>query len=63
MDLSGIPKVELLGPFLLLDAYVLFEYMYRGRIHKRNWDKSVESFPPCYTPPPPPEQKWFETGL
>jgi hypothetical protein len=47
----------------------------RGLILGRNWDKSLKSFPPCYSqsslltgillplPPPPPEQKWFETGL
>ncbi len=46
----------------------------RGRILGRNWDKSRQSFPPCYSqspllrilllpPPPPPEQKWLETGL
>ncbi len=45
----------------------------RGRILRRNWDKSLRNFPPWYslstllmdfTPPPPTlEQKWFETGL
>ncbi len=38
----------------------------RGRIHRRNWDKSLKRFPPCYsqspllidfTPPPPPPDK------
>ncbi len=40
------------------------------RILGRNWDKSLTSFPPCYsqspdfTPPPSSlEQNWFETGL
>jgi hypothetical protein len=45
----------------------------RGRIHGRIGDKSLKSFPPCYsqspllmdfTPPtPPPEPKWFDTFL
>ncbi len=26
-------------------------------------DKSLQSFPPCYSPSPPLEQKWVETGL
>jgi len=37
----------------------------------RNWDKSIKSFPPCYSQspllrillPPTLEHKWFETGL
>jgi hypothetical protein len=47
----------------------------RGQILGRNWDKSLKSVPPCFlqsplqtdfnplTPPPPLEQKLFETGL
>jgi hypothetical protein len=44
----------------------------RGRILGRNWDTSLKIFPPCYsqspllmdlTPPPPSQQKWFETGV
>ncbi len=44
-----------------------------GQILGRNSDKSLKSFPPCYsqspllmdltTPPPPLEQKWFATGF
>ncbi len=40
-----------------------------GRILGRNWDKSLKSFPPCYSQSPlltdftPLEQKWFEAGL
>jgi hypothetical protein len=42
-----------------------------GRILRRNWDKSLKSFPPCYSKSPlltdftRPllEQKWFDTGL
>ncbi len=39
--------------------------LYRGRILRRSWDKSLESFPPCYSqsplltdfnPPPPPKK-------
>ncbi len=45
-------------------------YEDRSRILGRIWDKSLQSFPPCYsqsplltdyTPPPP--QKWFENGF
>ncbi len=46
---------------------------YRGRILGRNWDKSLKSFPFCYSqsplqtdfipPPPSLEQKWFKTRL
>ncbi len=40
--------------------------VYRGQIRGRNWDKSLNSFPACYsqsllltdfTPPPPPSSK------
>ncbi len=41
----------------------------RGGLLRRNWDKSLKSFPPCYspqqtdlTPPPPPQQKCFKTS-
>ncbi len=46
---------------------------HRGRILGHNWDKSLKSFPPCYSqspllrilpsPHPLPRAKWFETGL
>jgi hypothetical protein len=45
---------------------VFFVFITRGRILRRNWDKSLKSFPSCYSqsplrtnffpPPPPPEQ-------
>jgi hypothetical protein len=44
--------------------YFIMFSLYGGRIHRRNWDKSLKSFPPYYsqsplltgftTPPPPP---------
>ncbi len=42
---------------------------YRGQILGRNWDKSLKSFPSCYSQSPLltgftlRQQKWFETGL
>ncbi len=47
----------------------IFLNVYWGRILERNWDKSLKSFPPCYSQSPlrtdfiPPEQKWFETCM
>jgi hypothetical protein len=42
----------------------------RGQTLGRNWDKSLKSFPPCYSQSPlltdyptSLEQKWFEPGL
>jgi hypothetical protein len=44
--------------------------VYRERILRHNWDKSLKSFPPCYSQsplqtyflyPPPPSPPWFET--
>ncbi len=63
-------------PFHLVYVETLLDYDYsvsRGRILGRNWGKSRKSFPPCYpqstsltdftpSPPPPFDQKWFETG-
>jgi hypothetical protein len=49
-------------PISTLSLHVLCGKAYRGRILGGNWDKSLQSFPPCYsqsplltdlTPPPP----------
>jgi hypothetical protein len=53
-----------------MHLYRLIKIYPRGRIHGRIWDKSLKSFLPGYSPllmdllplPPPPLQKWFETG-
>jgi hypothetical protein len=65
LDFGGFPAC------ILVD-YGGNTYENWGRILGRNWEKSLNSFPPCYsqsslltdfTPPPlPPGQKWFETG-
>ncbi len=51
-------------------SLLIESFFFSGRILRRNWDKSLKSFPPCYSQSPlltdftpPPEQKWFETGL
>ncbi len=59
-----------------LHEYSVHAYYHRNMFtYGHTWKKSLRSFPPCYsqspqltdftpTPPPPPlEQKWFETGL
>ncbi len=48
-------------------------FWFPGNQRPNSWDKSLKSFPPCYSqsplltdfipPAPPPQQKWFETGL
>ncbi len=57
------------------DVYVLWFawVLFLGRVLGRIWDKSLQSFPPCYSlspvqtadfaPPPPslPDKKWFVT--
>ncbi len=68
------PSEKCYKPLYCKTGALVLYYSTRGRILGRNWDKSLKSFPPCYSqsplqmdlPPPPPtpqEQKWFETGL
>ncbi len=58
----------------ILYSYYKYIFHCRGRIFGRNWEKIHKRFPPCYSqspllteftssPPPHPEQKWFETGF
>ncbi len=52
------------------ETRMLVKLTFRGRILGRNWDKSLKSFPPCYSQSPLPtdftplphslEQKWLK---
>ncbi len=72
------PAVLFCCTHFLINCTAILSFLYRaisnfilpwGRILGRNWDKSLKSFPPCYsqslmyfTPPPPPlEQELFDT--
>ncbi len=60
---SNRDKITRLCETIWRESFVL-PLLPRGWILERNWDKSLKSFPPCYSQSSSlTEQKWFETGL
>ncbi len=72
--LTGQQPHVFFPPFSLISRrHQNYDKFTRGRILERNWDTSLKGFSPCYsqspflkdfmTPPPPTQQKCFETGF
>jgi hypothetical protein len=52
--------------YQIVSLFLIFLYLYRGRILGRNWDKSLSFLPFTVTssngfyPPPPKKKKWLK---